>query len=172
MFALQSWAPLSGLTFSLSLPCSSPTSLLLRSRSCWSVDCCSCDACRRDDSSASFSLTDRNKRSFSACRAVIELFICSDVWWKKINARVMSEGQMAVRHGGNWSIQKCHREKTITGYPHTLTISLLWRVALTRVTSAIFSSTSLLNRSTSNFCSSNYRNSSRLLEIDNAHPLR
>lgn len=80
LFTLLSWALLSWLTFSRSLPCSSPSSLLFLSRSCWSDDCCTCAACRRDDSSASFSLTDRITRSFSACRAVNELFNCSDVW--------------------------------------------------------------------------------------------
>lgn len=107
LFTLLSSARLSRLlTFSCSLPCSSPSSLLFLSRSCWSDDCCACAACRRDDSSASFSLTDRIRRSFSACRAVIELFTCSVAWQRQ---RVVRKAR-----GGRWlwvsdrkSIRKC-----------------------------------------------------------------
>lgn len=78
--------------------------------------------------------------------------------------------QMAVRHGGKVHPEMAQREDD--NYPrYKLTFSLFWRVPLIRVTSAIFSSTSLLSLSTSNFCSSNYRNSSCLLEIDISHPL-
>lgn len=78
------------LTLSFSLPWSSPSSLVFFSRSCWSDDCCTCAACRRDDSSASFSLTDRMSRSFSACRAVIELLACSDTWQTKTDVYLKS----------------------------------------------------------------------------------
>ena len=110
----------SRLTFSCSLPCRSPSSLLLRSRSCWSDDCCTCAACRREDSSASFSLTERIRRSFSACRAVIELFMCSDVWKR--------EGALREARRGRWprvTVWKC---ATCLEPPNTLrrTVETKW----------------------------------------------
>ncbi|KAG7253676.1 hypothetical protein CRUP_024674 [Coryphaenoides rupestris] len=55
-------------------------SLLLFSRSACREDCCACADCRSDDSSASFSLTERIRRSFSACRPTMELLSSTPTW--------------------------------------------------------------------------------------------
>lgn len=117
LFRLLSWTCLSWLTFSCSLPCSSPSSLLLLSRSCWSDDCCTCEACRSEDSSASFSLTDRIKRSFSACRAVIEPLTFSEAW--KRERKTGDEGsqkrQMAVSVLHKVHVEMCEEPQAFRG---------------------------------------------------------
>lgn len=140
------------LTLSFSLPCSSPSSLVFFSRSCWSDDCCTCAVCRSEDSSASFSLTDRIRRSFSACRATIELFACSDTWQTKADMCLTTLNTCCAEI----TINVERGLSSLTG--SQLTFSLLCRFVLILVTSAIFSCNSLLSFSISNFCSSSYSN--------------